>query len=149
MGQSRISAAGLPQSPPHQDLRGRREFGSALRQTRREERRKSNMAITIGMTGCSPITRAISARGSANPGEGLGVGDDDQFGLTPVISTLTRIRSSSGMVSYIRTFARLRHFSRADRLYRLDGKSRSRPVLCREEPMFRIQLPPAASHLRI
>src|SRR5690242_20486634 len=46
MGQSRVSASRLPQSPPPQDLSGGRYFGSALRQTRREERRKSNMPIT-------------------------------------------------------------------------------------------------------
>jgi hypothetical protein len=43
------------------------------------------MPITNGMMACSPITRAISTRGSANPGGGVGVGDDDQFGLMPVI----------------------------------------------------------------
>jgi hypothetical protein len=66
------------------------------------------------------------------------VGDDDQFGLVPVISTRTRIRWSSGIVWHIRTFAILPPFESGIALYtELDtGKSRSRPVLCRRNQCF-------------
>jgi hypothetical protein len=108
------------------------------------------MPITTGMMARSPITRAISTRGSANPGGGVGVGDDDQFGLMPVISTRTRIRSSSGIVSHIRTFARLPPFSRAGSpIYRTrHWQIAVAAGAVSEEPMFRIQLPPAVNLLR-
>jgi hypothetical protein len=105
------------------------------------------MPITTGMMACSPITRAISARGSANPGGGVGVGDDDQFGLMPVISTRTRIRSSSGIVSHTLYIRQTAAISRAGSpIYRTrHWQIAVAAGAVSEEPMFRIQLPPAAS----